>query len=343
MRIILSAFLIITVGLIAISCTSGPAYNGPKSDHFDGKYFHNRTPMNKGFWDYLVMRIKTKQTPWPTWINSKEGTLPNNFLNGDQLKVLFINHSTVLLRFENLTILTDPIFSQRASPFSWFGPKRARDPYLKIDQLPKIDVILISHNHYDHLDIESLKTISKRDQPKILCGLGVGLLLKENNIDNFIELDWEKQITISSLKFTFVYSQHWSARGIFDRKQTLWGSYILESPKGKIYFSGDTGYSSHFKEQGDQYGPFKFAMLPIGHYEPGYFMGYSHLNPEQAVLAHLDLRSQLTMGIHFGTFQLTNESISQPLEDLEKAKKVHSINETFFAPNFGEYREISFP
>lgn len=338
-----NALLLFFVLPFLFTCTSAPEYQGPKSDHFDGERFFNRIPMTKTFWDYLGMRIKTKQEDWPKWIDTKPQALPKNFQDKNSIKAIFINHSTVLLNIGGTIIITDPTYAKKASPFSWYGPKRVHLPGIKFDDLPKIDVILISHNHYDHLDIPTIKRLAKRDQPLILAGLGNNLLFKKNKISRGEDLDWNQTKIFKDLKITFVYSQHWSARGLFDRRKTLWGSFIINSPLGKVYFSGDTGFSNHFLLQGKKYGPFDLAFLPIGGYEARYFMKYSHLNPDEAVQAHLALKSKKSIGIHFGTFQLTNEKRDQPKIDLNLARNRYKVeNKHFFAPQLGKvYNKVS--
>ena len=337
----ISAFLFLIP--LLVTCTSAPGYKGPKSDHFDGERFFNRTPMTKSFLDYLWMRLSTKREDWPKWVDEKPKEVPADFTDNKSIKAIVINHSTVLLNIDGTIVLTDPIYADRASPFSWYGPKRVREPAIKFEDLPKIDVILISHNHYDHLNITTLQRLAKRDRPLILAGLGNDLLFKEYNIGNNKDLDWNQSVQFKNLKFTFTYSQHWSARGLFDRRKTLWGGFVIESLLGNVFFAGDTGYSSHFKEQGEKYGPFELALIPIGGYEARYFMKFSHINPEEAVKAHLELRSKKSLGIHFGTFQLTNEKIDQPKIDLNLARiRLKVLKEQFFAPQFGKvYNMVS--
>jgi len=322
--------------LFLYACTSAPYYSGPITEHFNGDTFENRLPQTKGFFTYLLMRLSTKQDPWPDWVESKPQKIPERFLKDGVISATFINHSTFFLNINGIKLLTDPIFSRRASPFSWIGPKRVITPGVAFDDLPSIDLILLSYNHYDHLDIDSLKKLYQRDKPLIITGLGNSLLLKQHGIDNVKEMDWNQKVEFKDLLIRFVYCQHWSGRGLFDRRKTLWGSFIVESPESKIYFAGDTGYSSHFKEQGDRYGPFDLSLIPIGSYKPRSFMGFTHLDPEQAVLAHLDLRSKKTIGMHFGTFQLSNESRQAPIDDLKKARMKYNVKENvFFPPSFG--------
>lgn len=226
----------------------------------------------------------------------------------------------MLLQFKGLNILTDPIWSERTSPFSWIGPKRVREPGLSWDELPKIDLVIISHNHYDHMDEGTLARLAARDQPLILVPLGDKGHVQSFGSSRVEEMDWwqEKQIN-DDMKLVFTPSQHWSGRWLHDRYRSLWGSYTLIYRGHSIYFGGDTGYAGHFKEIKERLGPIDLAFLPIGAYEPRWFMKHSHMNPGEAVQAHQDLGARKSIGMHFGTFQLTDESIEQPLIDLNQA------------------------
>lgn len=312
-------------------------YKGPKSDHFDGERFFNKYPpsTDKSFSKLLKWRIFGEHSKWPQWIDSEYKKLSTQ--RSQTLKVTFINHASALIQVDNINIITDPHFSDRASPVSFAGPKRVRKPGIKFEDLPPLDFVLVSHNHYDHLDITTLQKIYKEHpNVKILVGLGNNVLLKDEGIQG-LEMDWGDSQKKGSVKITFREAHHWSARGMFDKRKTLWGSFIIESSQGNIYFAGDTGYSPHFKDIGRDFGPFKVSLIPIGAYEPRWFMKSAHVNPQEAVQAHLDLKSEKSIGIHFGTFQLTDEPISEPLEKLEKAKRKQGLSvDEFVAPEFGE-------
>ena len=339
------AFLKWSTLLIAItSCVSAPVYKGAKSDHFDGERFFNRQPMNKMAWEVFkfVVSMPFLKSSWPEeWTDNRVAQLKTANPQG-ALHVTFINQATVLLRYKDQVILTDPIFSNRASPFAWAGPKRLRPPGIDKEALPIVNVILISHNHYDHLDIESLKWLYRhKGEPLILVGLGVGELLKQHDIFNYIELDWENAHSENGINYTFSECRHRSGRGLTDHMKTLWGAFIIETDKHKVYFAGDTGYDEHFKKAGQKYGGFDLSIIPIGAYEPRWFMKDPHLNPEDAVLAHTDLQSRLSMGIHFGTFQLTYEQWDQPQKDLAVALKKYNVSpELFLVPEFGQSLHI---
>jgi len=325
-------FLLISFNLFA-------QYDGPISDHFDGKRFFNERKMDKGLLDLIKWRLYGNSIPWPDSIPVIQQKVPK-VLNS--LAVTFINHATTLIQLDGINILTDPIYAKRTSPFSWIGPKRVRKPGVKFEHLPKIDVVIISHNHYDHLNIETLKKISIRDNPLFLIGLGNGKLLKSHKINNFKELDWNQLHQVNKVKINFLKAKHWCSRGLFDRQKTLWGSYLLEGPSGKVYFAGDTGYEKHFSDIGKRFGPIDISLLPIGAYLPRWFMKAQHLNPEDAVKAHLDLLSKKSMGIHFGTFKLSDEGVDQPEIDLTRARAKFQVpSRDFILPKFGQTIKIN--
>jgi L-ascorbate metabolism protein UlaG (beta-lactamase superfamily) len=325
------------------------AYEGPVTDHFTGEEFFNHVNSDKGLIDIFKFGLPFAfvKEAWPDWIDSTPQKIPQPRLTGDAVSVTFINHSTLLIQVDGVNILTDPIFTQRTSTFSWIGPKRAQNPGVNLNDLPPIDIILVSHNHYDHLDLETLQLIfanNPEDQPPlILSGLGNGLFFDDNELKNHQDLDWEQSVHYKGLEFVFTESRHRSGRGITDQMKTLWGAFVIKTRMGNIYFAGDTGYGPHFKDARLRHGNFILSLLPIGAYEPQWFMSAAHLNPAEAVKAHLDLESRQSIGIHFGTFQLTYEGIDQPIKDLEKALRENQISETdFIVPEFGETRQLTF-
>lgn len=297
-----------------------------KSDHFDGKKFHNLDVRDdlKSFWS--VMKWKWTSTPaqWPERMVNEEHKFET--LSPDSKSVVtFINHASFLIQLPGVNVLTDPIYAERASPFSFAGPKRVRAPGINLELLPKIDLVVISHNHYDHLDLETLVQIDQKFHPLFLVPLGDEKLLKKAGIQSVKEVDWWEEYRLKDTKVIFTPSQHWSARGLFDKSQSLWGSFYFDNGASKIYFGGDTGYANHFKEIRIRYGAPDIALLPIGAYEPRWFMKAHHMNPEDAVKAHLDLASMFSIGMHFGTFQLTDEEIDRPLKDLVFAREAFKV------------------
>ena len=237
----------------------------------------------------------------------------NNFM-------IWIGHSTFLIKKNNLVILTDPVFSERASPFKRLGPKRLIPPAILLNELPKIDVVTISHNHYDHLDIRSLKKLSKLNPNLIfLIPKGDIDIFNKKNIDNVKEFVWWEEISINDFIFTFTPVQHWSARGLFDRNESLWGGWFIKSTDYSLYHAGDTGYSNDFIETQKRLGSPKYAFLPIGAYDPEWFMAASHVNPEDSIRIMKDLGAEFSFGMHWGTFTLTAEDTLEPPQRLKEA------------------------
>ena len=237
----------------------------------------------------------------------------NNFM-------IWIGHSTFLIKKNNLVILTDPVFSERASPFKRLGPKRLIPPAILLNELPKIDVVTISHNHYDHLDIRSLKKLSKLNPNLIfLIPKGDIDIFNKKNIDNVKEFVWWEEISIDDFVFTFTPVQHWSARGLFDRNESLWGGWFIKSTDYSLYHAGDTGYSNDFIETQKRLGSPKYAFLPIGAYDPEWFMSASHVNPEDSIRIMKDLGAEFSFGMHWGTFTLTAEDTLEPPQRLKEA------------------------
>ncbi len=253
------------------------------------------------------------------------------------MALTFIGHATYLVQVAGCTIITDPVFSERASPFSFAGPKRARNPGLPIDALPSIDVVLLSHNHYDHMDLASLRALQARFNPVIVTGLRNGTYLASKGIGPVVELDWWEASDVKSLGITYVPAQHWSSRTMLDRRRMLWGGHVVETPAGRLYFAGDSGYFGGFREIRDRLGAPAVAILPIGAYEPRWFMQSQHMNPDEAVQAHRDLGATLSLAAHWGTFQLTDEGIDEPVAALNRAKQAAGVApDSFVAPLPGE-------
>ena len=281
---------------------------------------------------------------WSREEPKKEFIKTNENINLNSLKdrehyALWIGHSTFLINNGDLTILTDPIFSERASPLNFAGPKRLIKPVIKIKDLPEVDVITISHNHYDHLDINSLRKIQKKfPNVKILVPKGDLKLLKNYNLNNGFEFLWWEEIIFDNTKFIFTPAQHWSARGLRDRNKSLWGSWFIKTEEKNIFHAGDTGYSDDFIEIRNRLGPVDFAMIPIGAYDPQWFMSYSHVNPEEALNIAKDLDAKKSIGMHWGTFILTDEPVLEPRERLNKITNQTNIN--FYTVTPGNIIEI---
>ncbi|MEL6152646.1 MAG: MBL fold metallo-hydrolase [Bacteroidota bacterium] len=331
---------IVTVCSIVVLFSGCVVYHrGPETDHFDGVKFHNVHASDKNRLGRLLAFLTTRSpAPWPQWIAyTYAGHLPTSVPAG-QAAITFINHATCLIQLADLTLLTDPVYAHRVGPWGLMGPKRVHPPGVPFAQLPPIDVVLISHDHYDHFDAETLKKLQTAWDPVFVTGLGNQKRLQALGIHKVATLDWwETYEHDVGLKVTFTPAQHFSGRGVFDHDHTLWGSFVLEVGDLKLYFAGDTAYSPHFKAIAARFGPIDFAMLPIGSYQPRWFMQPIHADPGEAVQAHLDLQARQSIGIHFGTFALSDEARDQPALDLRAAQaKLCVAEECFAVPELGQ-------
>ncbi len=305
---------------------------------FDGEKFQNLEPFpDKSLFQVLSWKIPSLFTKpkWPENLDNKRFKPMTE--RSEELKVTVINHSTVLIQMNKLNILTDPQYSNRASPLSWAGPKRVISPGIAFEDLPPIDIVVISHNHYDHLDLPTLKRLNEKFNPTVYVGLGNKPLLNENKIEKVIEMDWWEKLIFGEVAIHFVPVQHWSARSTSDKRETLWGGFVLEGNK-KVFFAGDTGYGKVFKLIYEKLGAMDLSLIPIGAYEPRDFMKNAHVWPKESVKIFQDTKSKKAIGIHFGTFSgLTDEEIDQPRKDLNKALKANNIFESdFIVPVFGK-------
>lgn len=314
---------------------AAPRYRGPRSDHFDGRRFHNleRSPRQSER-AFLKWQMNRQPGRWRD-MDAPPGPPPPARVEKGDLRVTFINHSTTLLQFDGVNILTDPVWSKRVSPFPFAGPRRHRPPGIRFDDLPPIDRVLVSHNHYDHCDVASLRRLQERDAPRIVVPLGNAALLAPHGIRNAIELDWWQ----SADEITAVPARHFSSRGLSDRNRNLWCGFVIASQSGNIYFAGDTGWGTHFQEIGDRFAPIRLALLPIGSYLPRWFMQPVHIDPQQAVDAHFALRAETSIAIHFGTFALGDDGQEEPVWELKEAIS-RKGNPRFWILNHGEGRSI---
>ena len=316
-----------------LGACGNPYYNGPITDHFDGQRFYAPEPIEKKNWfSVLKWRLTAERKKFPDWVEIIPDKPPAK-VDDTELRASFVNHATILLQTRGMNILTDPIWSMRCSPLSFIGPKRVNAPGITWEDLPKIDVVLISHSHYDHLDLPTVKNLVAQDNPLFIVPLGVDtIILKAAPSANVIALDWGQNHHYNDLVVHAEPTQHWSARMPFDNSKTLWASYVLSFGNENIYFSGDTGYASGqiFKNIGQKYGKFRFALLAIGAYEPRWFMKESHMNPDETVKVYQDINADYAMGIHFGTFQLTDEGRDEPPEALQKAVTNAGISQDHF-------------
>lgn len=306
------------------------------NEYFDGNKYSNLFPpkiVKKNLWQFFKWRFQRQTPPWPKWVDLPPYAplLPRVF--DRQFSVSFINHATVLIQVAGLNILTDPIWSERCSPIKWLGPKRVHAPGIPFSELPPIDMVLVSHDHYDHLDLPTLAILQQEYQPNFFSGLAISsIIYKKMKSADTVDLQWWETIKIdANLSLTFVPAQHWSRRGIFHPNRTLWGGFILTTADHTIYFSGDTGFGPHVYEIAKKFPQITLAILPIGAYEPRWFMQHAHINPEEAVLIHKILNARFSLGVHFNTFSLGDESYNQPLVDLNQSLLKHGIgSEEFF-------------
>ena len=312
-------------------CTS--AVEIKTSDHFNGEKFSNPTMTEEFFFGFsdLFRMAREGRPDWPKHVENQGVPRLNEKLGPDDISITFVGHGTFLIQMPGITILTDPVWSDRLGPISWFGAKRVRAPGVKLEHLPNIAVIVISHNHYDHLDIETLRQLNERFAPKVLVPIGDKALIESIGIKDIQELDWWDSIQLNpDTRITFTPTQHFSRRGLFDLDQSLWGSYYIQHGGRSIYFGGDAGYSAHYTEIKKRLGSTDIALLPIGDYLPGWFMKQIHMSPAEAVLAHKDLGAKLSIGMHFGTFQLSSVAIEQPQIELKEAIEKEMVSRNNF-------------
>ena len=285
----------------------------------------NGKPIEKTFRDLLKWSTSNIETKIE-YLEISEEWKDLDLMDRDNYAI-WIGHSTFLIKKNGFTILTDPVFSNRASPLENIGPKRLIPPAISLDFLPNIDFVTVSHNHYDHLDIRSLKEISLRNpEAKFLVPAGDKKLLKRKKIQNANEFEWWQSYKTEDIEFIFTPVQHWSKRGLFDRNKSLWGGWFIKFDDFSIFHAGDTGYSDDFKETKLRLGSPKYAFIPIGAYDPEWFMAESHVNPEDAIQIMLDLEAENSFGMHWATFKLTDEDTFEPKERLDLAMKNKNIN-----------------
>jgi L-ascorbate metabolism protein UlaG (beta-lactamase superfamily) len=302
--------------------------SGHTSDHFSGRTFFNPTGANGQPLYKVVQMMRERGRSWPASVPIAPRPPPP--LDGAAAVVTFIGHSSVLIQTPLGNILTDPVYAERASPVPFAGPRRARQPAVPFEALPDVAVVLLSHNHYDHCDLAALARLDTRSRPLVITPLGNRKLLESAGLRRIEEIDWWEDAAASPLPVTLTPAQHFSARGPFDRNRALWGGFVISAGPRRIYFAGDTGYAPHFLQLRERLGVVDLALLPIGAYEPRWFMKDVHMNPAEAVQAHLDLGAPPSIGMHFGTFQLTLEGIDAPLHDLAAALRARGVPERRF-------------
>jgi len=327
------------------------------SDHFDGlRYFNPDVPQPPPYppgsttrrgatwwvWNWLL------SNEWPEWPEVKDippGPRPVARVPKGVISVTPVGHSTFLIQMDDLNILIDPIWSDRCSPVSWAGPKRHSPPGIRFEDLPPIDVVLVSHNHYDHLDLPTLERLAEKGTPRSIVPLGNLDLVRGAGIPTVDELDWWQSVRVSpDITITLVPAQHFSNRTLSDRNRTLWGGFIISGSSGNVFYSGDTGYGPHFQEIARRFSPIRVALLPIAPFRPqkpnepapGHRL-IVHMGPAEAVKAHLDLGAPFTIAAHFQVFRLGIEGFDDAVTVLASTLKEHNLKpDTFIAPVFGQ-------
>jgi len=261
----------------------------------------------------LRWMMNRRRPAWPRHVVNEPADKPPARVDDGTLRVTLVGHSSVLLQLAGLNILTDPVWSAKVGPFPGVGVRRVRPPALSLDELPPIDAVLVSHNHYDHLDRPTLAALERRHHPLLLTGRNVGKAVPSRAARKLVELNWWQSHDLSDrVRVHYVPAEHFSARSLFDRNATLWGGFVLETPLGPVYFAGDTGDGHHFAEIRRHFGPMTLSLLPIGAYSPRWFMSAVHIDPVEALAASLTLESSVSLAMHYGTFPLADDAFDAP-------------------------------
>ena len=350
-RTLLSLVLVLAAlalaGLGAGCFLAAPRYAGPLSNHFNGVEFFSPEATQKpvgvtssGLSAIIRWQSDRHPGPWSAFREMPYGAAPVREVPKGAMRVTFINHATTLIQLDGVNVLTDPIYSQRCSPVGFAGPSRVRPPGIRFEDLPRIDAVVLSHNHYDHMDIATLKRLTDRwPHLRIFAGLGNKVFLDSKGLPNVAELDWWDMRDVNGITITSVPNQHFSNRGLGDSNGTLWTAYALRGSSGYAYFAGDTGYGPHFTRVYEKLGAPRLAVLPIGAYRPEWFMSPVHMSPIEAVKAAKDLHAALSVPMHYGTFPLADEGEMEAPEELKKALEGTDVN--FAILDFGEARDVA--
>jgi L-ascorbate metabolism protein UlaG (beta-lactamase superfamily) len=326
-----------------VGCTafSAPRYRGPRSPHFDGSAFRNPDGREIDGARVLGWLLRRDPGPFREWVDDPPGPKPPERVDGGRIRVTLIGHSTLLVQMDGKNILTDPVYSNRVGPLSWVGPRRRRPPGIRFEDLPKIDAVVVSHNHYDHMDVPTLARLSRAHAPRIVCGLGNDKLLRKEWIAGGEAIDWWQSVDLGGgVRITGVPTHHGSMRGLFDRNATLWLGFVIEGPSGAVYFAGDTGWGEHFNAIGRRFRNIRAALLPIGAYRPREVLSPVHIAPDEAVWASIALGAQTSIAMHYGTFPQADDGEFEPIVDLERALASTPSPPRFWVLGFGEGRDV---
>jgi L-ascorbate metabolism protein UlaG (beta-lactamase superfamily) len=315
-------------------------YRGAPSDHFDGERFFNpgmKTPPTRGPRRFFSRWASANgRAEWPERV-AVTPTVPPRRVEGQEMRVTWIGHATVLVQTQGINILTDPVWSERTSPLSFVGPRRVRAPGVRFDDLPKIDLVVVSHNHYDHMDLPTLRRLWQRDRPRIISSLGNDALLRGHGIAA-VARDWRGSVRVGPAEVVVERVHHWSTRWGTDRNRALWSGFTIRLPGGNIFFAGDTGWGDgSWVREAARSGPFRLAILPIGAYEPRDVMMGSHVDPEESMRIFEILRPRMALGMHWGTVQLTFEAIDDPPRRLAALRRARGLAaDRFIATEVGQ-------
>lgn len=316
-----------------------PASSSLESATFDGTRFRSPEPREVRLGDWIRRRLHSQRGPWPKFIATPLGEAPPERVCDGELRVTLINHSTLLVQMDGVTFLTDPVWSERASPVAFVGPYRHVPPGVALGALPPIDFVVVSHAHYDHTDLPTLARLAAAGGPRFFVPLRLGALLRDAGVAPVEELDWWESRRVGGVVVTCVPAQHWSARGLFDRDRTLWSGWAVSGPSRRFYYAGDSGYFAGFAEIGERLGGIDLAAVPIGAYEPEAMMRPFHMNPEEAVRAARDVGAARLIGVHYGTFDLTDEPLDEPPRRFAAAAASAGIDAAHaWTPPIGETR-----
>lgn len=314
----------------------------PAQQAANGEWLNNYPQEDHGLTGFLKWQWQTVAQDWQAEPLPVLATDTQALRNNQSASTLtWIGHSSFLIQHAGFNVLTDPIFSQRCSPVQWAGPKRLTPVPFELSALPKIDAVVISHSHYDHLDHDTVLALQAHSQPRFYVPMGLAEWFEDAGVNDVVELNWWQHHAQEDWLFTAVPAQHFSGRTPTDRNKTLWAGWVMQHEGRKFYFAGDTGYSDDFKHIGEYFGGVDLALIPIGAYNPRWFMHPMHINPEEAVKIHLDVKAKQSIGMHWGTFKLTDEPFLEPVEQLERFATADRLsNSTFKTIKHGETLQL---